>query len=291
MRRDGVITLVIAKTERKVRLDRVIPIVLQAVRANLVNKADAASFLPQVEQEASFLFAQRLLGTLPALIGFLLVAFDPFHLSLSRILHPDAMLGNLMLLSLLAFVDYLRDRSLLSLLISGGAAGLAWLTKSPGFILVPVIGMLALYKAWPDLRIPLGGILLKRLWGYALPILEWCIAGILIFIAFWPALWVHPGRAISAIFSKAERYAEEGHSAPVFFNGIIAEDGELGLTYFYYYPLTFLWRSTPVVLAGLLLAAWGMVKGRQPFAQRGTRLVVVGFMIMSTFWPRRFIAC
>jgi hypothetical protein len=229
----------------------------------------------------SFLFAQRMLGTLPSLIGFLLVAFDPFHLSLSRILHPDAMLGNLMLLSLLAFIDYLHDYRVLSLLISGGAAGFAWLTKSPGFVIVPVIGILTLYKAWSGLRIPLGGILLKRLWSYALPILVWCIAGILIFLAFWPALWVDPGRALSAIFSKAEHYAEEGHSAPVFFNGNIAEDGRLGLPYFYFNPLTYLWRSTPVVLGGLLLAAWGIFKRRKPLVERETQLVVVGLLIMA----------
>ena len=229
----------------------------------------------------SFLFAQRMLGASPALIGFLLVAFDPFHLSLSRILHPDALLGNLMLLSLLAFIDYLHDQRILSLLISGAAAGFTWLTKSPGFVLVPVIAILALSKAWSGLRIPLGGIWLKRLWSYALPLLVWSIAAILIFVAFWPALWVDPGMALSAVFNKAEHFAEEGHSAPVFFNGNIAEDGQLGLPYFYYYPLTYLWRSTPVVLGGLLLAAWGIIKRRKPFVQRETRLVVVGFLIMA----------
>jgi MFS family permease len=229
----------------------------------------------------SLLLARRMLGTLPALIGFLLVAFDPFHLSLSRILHPDAMLGSLMLLSLLAFMDYLHNQRLLSLLISGAAAGFAWLTKSPGFVLVPVIGILILYKAWSGLRIPMGGLWLKRLWSYAFPLILWGIAGILIFIAFWPALWVDPGRALSAIFSKAEHYAEEGHSAPVFFNGNIAEDGQLGLPYFYYYPLTYLWRSTPVVLVGLLLTAWGIIKRRKPFVQSETRLVIGGFLIMA----------
>jgi hypothetical protein len=229
----------------------------------------------------AFLFAQRMLGALPALIGFLLVAFDPFHLSLSRILHPDALLGNLMLLSLIAFIDYLHDQRLMSLLISGAAAGFAWLTKSPGFVMVPVIGILALYKAWAGLRIPLGRVLLKRLWSHTLPILVWSIVGILIFFAFWPALWVEPGRALSAVISKAELHAEEGFIAPVYFNGYIAEDGRLGLRYFYYYPLTYLWRSTPVVLGGLLLAALGMIKKHKPFVQRETHLVVVGFLIMA----------
>lgn len=229
----------------------------------------------------SFLFAQRMIGTLPALIGFLLVAFDPFHLSLTRILHPDAMLGSLMLLSLLAFLDYLHDQRLLSLLISGAAAGFASLTKSPGLVIVPVIGMLALYKAWSGLRVTSGRILLNRLWSYALPLLVWIIAGSFIFFAFWPALWVEPGRALSAVFSKAEHYADEGHSAPVFFNGNIAEDGRLGLPYFYYYPLTYLWRSTPVVLCGLLLAAWGITKRRVPFDKREMRLVIVGLLIMT----------
>ena len=50
----------------------------------------------------AFLYARRLIGPLPALIGFTLVALDPFHLALSRLLHLDGLLSSLMLLAMLA---------------------------------------------------------------------------------------------------------------------------------------------------------------------------------------------
>ena len=78
----------------------------------------------------SFLFARRLFGMLPALTGFLLIAFDPFHIALSKVLHLDGMLADLMLLSLLAFLVYLEERKRATFVVSAVAAGLAWLTKS-----------------------------------------------------------------------------------------------------------------------------------------------------------------
>ena len=93
----------------------------------------------------SFLFARRLFGMLPALVGFLLIAFDPFHIALSRVLHVDGLLADLTLLSLLAFLVYLQEHSRAALVVSAVAAGLAWLTKSPGLFLIPLIALLALF--------------------------------------------------------------------------------------------------------------------------------------------------
>ena len=46
-------------------------------------------------------------------------------------------------------------------------------------------------------------------------------------------------------------YAGEGHDSQLFFNGEVYE-GDPGA---YFYPITYLWRTTPVVLLGLILAA------------------------------------
>ena len=48
---------------------------------------------------ASCWFAARLIGWVPALVGFALIAFDPFHVALSRLQHLDGLLSCLMLLS------------------------------------------------------------------------------------------------------------------------------------------------------------------------------------------------
>jgi len=79
----------------------------------------------------AYLYARRLIGPFPAFIAFLLIAFDPFHLALTRLLHLDGLLSNLMLLSLLAFLNFLLERRPLDLLVSAAAAGFSVLTKSP----------------------------------------------------------------------------------------------------------------------------------------------------------------
>ncbi len=243
----------------------------------------------------SFLYARRLMGLLPALIGFGLIAFDPFHLALTRILHLDGLLGNLMLLSLIAFLAYSHDRRRVDLMISGAVAGFAWLTKSPGFLLVPAVGLWALVDVWRRLRSPnLGLKAYQTIWSCIWPILMWGLVGVIIFIAFWPAMWVDPIDALSAIIGKSNTYLEEGHSSPVFFNGKIVEDGQLGLGFIDFYPLTYLWRSTPVVLLGLILAAWGLVRRLKPFDRRDTRslvyvllLFVFVFSLMMTLGAKK----
>ena len=51
----------------------------------------------------------RLLGFWAALCGFVLMAFDPFHLAHSRLLHLDGLVSSFMLLAVIAFVSHLFD--------------------------------------------------------------------------------------------------------------------------------------------------------------------------------------
>jgi dolichyl-phosphate-mannose--protein O-mannosyl transferase len=48
----------------------------------------------------AFVCARNLLSLAPALIGFLLIAFDPFHVAHSRLLHLDGLLSSLLLLAM-----------------------------------------------------------------------------------------------------------------------------------------------------------------------------------------------
>jgi hypothetical protein len=78
-----------------------------------------------------FWYALRLIGAPAALVSFLLIAFDPFYLGLSRLLHLDAMLSSLMLLSLFSFLYFLDRRRLLDLVVSGAAGGWHSLPNRP----------------------------------------------------------------------------------------------------------------------------------------------------------------
>jgi hypothetical protein len=95
-----------------------------------------------------FLYATQLTGMLPALVAFLMIAFDPFHLGLTRLLHLDGLMSNLVLLSVLAWISYLVYGHKSALIISGLAAGLGWLTKSPAIFLIPGIGLIWLVERW-----------------------------------------------------------------------------------------------------------------------------------------------
>jgi hypothetical protein len=236
----------------------------------------------------AFLYARRLLGLLPAVLGFLLIAFDPFHLALTRLLHLDGLFSNLVLLSLLAFIAYLRKRRRLDLVLSGLVAGLSWLTKTPSLFLVPVVGLLALVQAWPPSprdaarhaanarRLP--G--LQDLWRQFRPLLAWFALAALVFTVLWPSMWVQPLQTLSNLFNGALSFAEQGHNSALFFNGQVIADGNLGLSYFYYYPLTYLWRSTPPVLLGLALAMWGVFARRAPFNRPEARQVAFGLAVL-----------
>lgn len=227
----------------------------------------------------AFIYAYRIIGFLPALIGFLLIAFDPFHLALTRLLHLDGLMSTLLFLSLISFLSYQKDRRLLDLLISGASAGLCWLTKSPGFFLGVAVGLLALVVMWQ--RRPEGKRWwsVKYLWSCLWPVIVWGAVGGLVYIVMWPAMWVNPIGAITNVLLQAEGYAEKGHFSSIFFNGDIIESGDLGLKYAYFYPLTYLWRTTAVVLFGLLAAAWGFITRRRPFNDSIARLTVTGLLL------------
>ena len=229
-----------------------------------------------------YLYARKLLGLLPALIGFLLIAFDPFHLALTRLLHLDGLLSSLYLLSLLAFIYFLQRRRALDLVVSSVAAGLCWLTKSPGFFLGLVVGLLTLIELWRSYSIDKDHTIWKRIWRYVWPVLTWVVIGALVFVIFWPAMWVDPVQSLTSLFGAVQTAAEQGHYTGTFFYGNVSQ--KMGLASAYFYPVTFLWRTTPVVILGLLLAIWGFITKRKPFDQSSARFTVMGLALSAVLF-------
>ena len=234
----------------------------------------------------SFLFARRLLGYGAALLGTAFILFDPFVTAHSRFLHPDSLLHGFMLLSLLAFLTFLlRGREPLPLVVSGVAAGLALLTKTPAIFLLPLVGLCTLvvgaaeiYEVRRDGAREDGGqnrlsALSWRGWlrRWAVPLLGWVAVAALLCLLLWPALWVQPGETLARIIDVNAEYAEEGHASPVFFNGevLVGHPGPL------FYPITYLWRSTPVTLLGLLLALVAAAARWPLLNQRRVRLIAL----------------
>jgi 4-amino-4-deoxy-L-arabinose transferase-like glycosyltransferase len=237
------------------------------------------------------LAAVRLIGFWAALLGFLLIASDPFHIALSRVLHVDALLSSLMLLSLLAFLNYLYSgRRRADLVMSAVAAGLAWLTKAPAIFLIPFVGALMLFELAPKWR-SRRRVFARDVHSVAWPLVAWGTIGLLVFVLLWPAMWVHPITSLRTIARDAIGLARSGHTeAPLFFNGAIVQ-GDPGL---HFYPITYLWRTTPVVLVGLVLAAVSLAVRRPRLAgshQRAAAVLVlftVFFTVVMSLGAKKF---
>ena len=232
----------------------------------------------------AFWYCWKLLGLMPALLGILLIAFDPFTISLSRLLHLDGLVSSLMLLSLLAFMRFFyQSRRLLDLLVSGVAAGLSWLTKSPAFFLIPFIGALVFLNLVQSLRQP--DLRNARIvWRAIRPALLWFLAGCAVFVLLWPAMWVAPLDTLRRVFTLATDYAVEGNDSVTFFNGVIYPSGDAA---WFFYPIAFIWRITGVVTIGILLAVASLflpkiLKLTQE--QRRYLLVLLAFSILFTLF-------
>lgn len=205
---------------------------------------------------AAFLQAVPLIGLWPAAVGFLLIAFDPFHIAHSRILHQDGMASSFVLLALLAFLNFLyRGERWRHLILSGVAAGLAWLTKSPMLFLIPFMGLLLLIELEKKRR-QAGRIEKTSLqWAFK-TLIVWGSVGLVIYVLLWPAMWVDPIYTLRRVIGGMLSYAVHGHTeAPLFFDGRVYT-GDPGIDF---YPITFLWRTTPVVLVGLALLSLAFI--------------------------------
>jgi len=103
-----------------------------------------------------------------------------------------------------------------------------------------------------------------------------------VFVAFWPAMWVDPFGTLEKVFSQAQIYAKEGHVSEIFFNGNIIK-GDPG---WIFYPITLLWRTTPIVMFGLFMAGVGIVRRSKPFdtgTARHTAVILVLYAVLFIF--------
>jgi len=195
---------------------------------------------------AIYLLIRKLFGGDVALLSAVLVALDPFYLAHSRLLHLDAILTGFMTISVLSMLIYLMHRVRWALILSGVAAGLAILNKSPALFLGP--SAILLVAVWNRVRgeQPLRSIKELLIWGVT--------AGLVVF-TLWPALWVNPVGALQKVLEEAIHYAEKPHLNFNFFLGEPRADPGP-----WFYPVAWLFRTTPLVILGLLLSLVGSVR-------------------------------
>ena len=234
-----------------------------------------AAFLPAAKLPAAvlhaacivgiYLLARQLFDAKTSLLAALLVALDPFHLALSRVLHIDALAADFMILSILSLLVHLHqldrrrspDRGEKSsvrrpsaiagrfyLLLSGAFAALAVLSKSYALFLAPFAGLV----------LAVAHLAKERNLRQAIPSLLgslaiWCLAAVLTFFLLWPAMWVDPLGAIQGVLNTAFGFAAtSGATSELFLEKAVADPG------IWFYPVALAFRTTPLVLLGLAVA-------------------------------------
>jgi hypothetical protein len=241
----------------------------------------------------AYLLGRRLFDRWAVAVGVLLAGFDPFFFDFSRFLHVDGFVSTFMLTSILAFVVFLAERRTGWAALSGVLAGLAFLTKGSAVLLLPaVIGCILIYW-WGQPRVTAGkwGFFRQTLSGLGL----WLAVAVVVIFSLYPALWRSPVEPLGEIFSFIQNQAGAEVISPMYFNGQINPTGAFGLEYLYYYPLSYLWRASPVVLAGLaLLLAGFLFRKRFTLSDqswRATALLVlfaVGYAAAMTLSVKKF---
>lgn len=207
-----------------------------------------------------------------AFVLSLFVAWSPFYIALSRQLHPDGLLASLLYLSLLGFLAWLyAGGARRYLILSGVALGLAGLTKTPAAFLAPTAAILVALE-W--LRRRRGDDAERR--GSLWPgLLLWGVIAAATFVLLWPAMWVAPLTTLQRIVAEMTSYVE-GHSNPNYFMGEVTRDpGPI------FYPIAWLFRTTPAVLIGLIAALVFLLKKRWPFERAAARRTVGGLILFA----------
>lgn len=154
-----------------------------------------------------YFLLQVLVGQNAALLAIALAMTGPFFLGHSRLLTHEGMLAMFVLVSFLGMQVYLnKDRRLIYLLISGGAFGLAQLTKSSSIVLIPLFGLILFIGLFKRN----GGSFGIKVWAAAKIFVIWLAVAIFVFVLIWPGMWVAPGKMIYEIYGNAFSYAFQG---------------------------------------------------------------------------------
>ena len=196
-----------------------------------------------------------------AWLAAFLVALDPLLLAESRVFRCEAFAGGFMILSVLSWLGYLKEKKWRYLALSGILGGWAVLTKTSAGFLAPVIGLLLLL----DLLVCRNGGWLARFKFSVWRGIQWGGLAAVTFWLSWPMLWFDPGPYLNTVFFRglAQATSSSAWHGDVFFAGRIVPDDPGSL----FYPVALAFRSTPPMWLGL---AWALIILGYALAKRAT---------------------
>lgn len=198
-----------------------------------------------------YAFVKELFNNTIGILCSIFVSLDPFYIAHSRCIHLDAMLTNFMILSVLAFLVYLKNPDKNRYIILAGIfAGLSFLTKQPSLFLIPCLFVTA--SVWYLLadRIASESFIQnirQNLYRIIKTSMILLIISAITFFILWPSMWVNPIDSIARMVLNQDcgliKAVADPHGSG-FFMGEIS-DGNFGPSF---YPVVLLMRATPMVL-------------------------------------------
>jgi 4-amino-4-deoxy-L-arabinose transferase-like glycosyltransferase len=220
---------------------------------------------------AAYWLTSRLSSRRVGLVALGLLAFDPFLVGHSGLLHTDALLAMFSLLALLAAFNGLRARQRAPWgALSGLFAGLALLTKTPALILFPFIPLLLV--AHDGMAVIRGRCPPVQLLGTAAACLLFLLVAAAVFLGLYPALWADPQGALEMLAGITGQHVDTSLRATFFLGQTTYDPGPA------FYPLVLLYRVSPVVLAGVGI---GLARLRRtPSEDRVRFLALLAFALL-----------
>lgn len=192
-----------------------------------------------------------------ASIAGLLIALDPFLAGFGPLLHVDSLLAMSLFAASLAIARAMKEPDTRSRwVVAGLIAAIAVLTRTTGVAIgIPlVIALVILWKHTNLNEVMRSGGL-------------WVLGFAATYVLLWPALWVDPIGTGKAMIDWTLGAASGGHEHQLFFAGEITFDDPGWL----FYPVTMVWRTTPIAWIGILLCLVSLRSGNvrnrvRPFA-------------------------
>lgn len=225
------------------------------------------------------LLGWRLLGAGPAILAGLLLTFEPFLIAHARVAHLDSGLTVYTAITLLAgLIFWTAGGAWPYLVLSGVAAGLAFLTKAPSVFVVGFVPLVAAVSWAVSPNRTVRSLLMR-----AGQLLVWGGLAFLVALALWPAFRVDPIGTLLKMAQFTERVGGGEHDN--YFAGVVTDDPGP-----FFYPLALLLRLAPPTLLGVVVLA--VLARSLDTARRWTvlwlALYCVGFMLMMDIGPKKF---
>ncbi len=200
----------------------------------------------------------RLAGRTIAFVAAVFLVFDPFFIEYSKVIHPDALLSSLMIVSILMLLVYLKEKQNIWLVLSGIFTGLSLLSKTPAIFMLPYTALLVsavtFWRQYQDRDLVQRTDWKGVIWQAFSTLAIWGIIALAVFIILWPAMWVEPVEVFKRLLYGITFHRTLPHMNPIYFAGnVYIEDP--GISFFL---ATILWKTTaitfPFIILGFIFA-------------------------------------